>query len=137
MELASRVLGKLNLTDDAAVADQMACAAWRGAVGKRLAAHTHALKLVRHTLVVEVEDKIWQQQLFGLRFHFVSKLAAKIGPGLVEEVEFRIGAQRMGPGRALAATPSAEFALAADDADLIGDPGLRRIYKMKRKKALA
>jgi len=135
MELASRVLGKLKFTDDASVVERMACTAWAGAVGKRIAAHTQPLKLVRQTLVVEVEDATWQRQLFGLQYQILANLRKKIGV-VVSDVEFRVAPCRKPIQRA---EIPAEFSLAAphDDADAITDPILRRIYKSKRKQALA
>ncbi|HEY1185272.1 MAG TPA: DciA family protein, partial [Bryobacteraceae bacterium] len=61
----------MRLPGDMITESDLACAAWPQAVGKRIAAHTRAAKLVRRRLVVEVEDQIWQRQLFVLGYHIV------------------------------------------------------------------
>ena len=136
MERASRVIRQLSLSGEIITPEQMALAVWADAVGKKIAAHTRAAKLVRKRLVVEVEDITWQRQLFALTHFIVRNLAKDLGPGMVEDVEFRVVPRRRGPDRALSATPDAA-PLFADDADAIADPLLRDIYKLSRKKALA
>jgi len=131
MERASKVLGKLNLPAGTVTHDALVCSAWAGAVGKKIAAHSRAAKLVRAHLVVEVEDAIWQRQLFALRGQIVRKIEESVGPGMVEEIEFRVAPRRLGPQRAQSSVPS------ADDANDIADPMLRNIYKASRKRGLA
>jgi len=113
-------------------AEELARAAWVQSVGKKIAAHAHAGKMVRTSLIVEVEDEIWRMQLHGLRFQILTNLARHIGEGHVTDLEFRVVPLRRGPQRA--ATAGAGL---ADDAAGINDPGLRRIYRAARKKALA
>ena len=62
-------------------------------------------------------------------------LAKDLGPGVVEDIEFRVVPRRREPARAL--SPDGAQPLFADDADAIGDPVLRDLYKLSRKKALA
>ena len=131
MERASKVLGKLNLPDGTVTQESMVCAVWPGAVGKKIAAHSRAVKLVRARLVVEVEDAIWQRQLFVLRQQIRRKIEEGIGAGIVEEIEFRVAPPRLGPGRAQRSVAS------ADEAEGIADPFLRNIYKASRKRQLA
>src|SRR5215471_2594813 len=64
MERASSLVRKLSAS--MITSEELALAAWPDAVGKRIAAHTRAAKLVRTRLVVEVEDAVWQRQLFSL-----------------------------------------------------------------------
>jgi predicted nucleic acid-binding Zn ribbon protein len=109
----------------------MVCAAWAGAVGKKIAAHTRAAKLVRAHLIVEVEDAIWRRQLFVLRAQIRRKIDESIGVGVVEDIEFRVTPRRLEPQRAAHSTAH------ADEADGIGDPVLRNIYKASRKRELA
>jgi hypothetical protein len=135
MERASRVIRKLSLSGDIITPEQMALAVWPDAVGQKIAAHTRAAKLVRTRLVVEVEDKIWQRQLFSLTHFIVRNLAKDLGAGLVEDIEFRVVPRRRDPGRALSLENAPP--LFADDADAIADPVLRDLYKLSRKKALA
>jgi predicted nucleic acid-binding Zn ribbon protein len=131
MERASKVLGKLNLPAGTITQEAMVCAAWASAVGKKIAAHSRAAKMVRAHLIVEVEDAIWQRQLFVLRSQIRRKIDENIGAGVVEDIEFRVTPQRLGPQRAPHST------LRADEADGIADPVLRNIYKASRKRQLA
>jgi hypothetical protein len=107
-------------------------------VGKKIAEHTRAARMVRTTLIVEVEDRIWQRQLFGLSRQILSNLAERIGPGVVEDLEFRIMVrqpelatlQRKEPQRAEHAAPTV-----VDEAELIADPVLRNLYRASRQRA--
>jgi hypothetical protein len=92
--------------------------------------------MVRSRLIAEVEDLIWQRQLFSLSHQILRNLAKSIGPGLVEDIEFRIVPRRREPQRAAQAMP-ALFADQTDDAESIADPVLRGIYKASRKRAHA
>ena len=83
---------------------------------------------------MEVEDQVWRNQLFTLRHQILRRVDEHIGPGLVEDVEFRVIPRRLGPQRAESSTLALE---AQDDADGITDPVLRRIYKAARTKARA
>jgi predicted nucleic acid-binding Zn ribbon protein len=131
MERASKVLGKLNLPAGTVTQEALVCAAWAGAVGKKIAAHSRAARLVRAHLVIEVEDAIWQRQLFALRGQIVRKIEESVGAGMVEDIEFRVAPRRLGPQRAQSSMPH------ADDANDIADPILRNIYKASRKRGLA
>jgi len=133
MERASKLIRGLRLSGDVITAEEVACAAWPDAVGKKVAIHTRAAKLVRNRLVVEVEDATWQRQLAALSRHILANLERSLGPGLVGDLEFRVTPRRREPQRAQQATP-ARF---ADEADAIADPVMRGIYKASRKKALA
>jgi hypothetical protein len=135
MERASKFIRALRLPGDTITGGELACAAWPNAVGKRIAGHTRAARLVRSKLVVEVEDKIWQRQLFSLSPYILRNLAKSIGPGLIEELEFKIVPRRREPARATVSTPAATPLF--DEADSIADPVLRGIYRAARKKALA
>jgi hypothetical protein len=134
MERVSRLIGRLPSGGSAIDAEGLARAAWPVAVGKKIAARTRPGRMVRTRLIVEVEDKLWQRQLFALSGQIVSNLARQLGPGIVEDVEFRIMPPRRDSQRAEVAQPALT---AADEADQIADPGLRRIYRNARKKALA
>ena len=133
MERASKLIRELRLSGDVITPEQLCCAAWPEAVGKKIAAHTRPAKLVRTRLVVEVEDHTWQRQLFALTPHILSNLGKTLGSGLVEDLEFRIVPRRREPLVARQAMP----ALLADDADAIADPVMRHLYKLSRKKAQA
>jgi Dna[CI] antecedent, DciA len=133
MERASKLIRGLRLPGDTITAEEVACAAWAQAVGKKIARHTRAAKLVRNRLVVEVEDRTWQRQLFALTGQILRNLERHIGPGFVGDMEFRIVPRRREPQRATEAIP----ALFRDEADAIADPVMRGIFKASRKKALA
>jgi predicted nucleic acid-binding Zn ribbon protein len=134
MERASKLIRGLGISAETATLEDLVKAAWPEAVGKKIAAHTRASKLVRTRLVVEVEDREWQRQLFTLSYQIVTNMVKLLGPGAVEHLEFRVVPQRLGPRRATEAVPAAG---AQDDADSIQDPLLRRIYKASRQKAQA
>ena len=133
MERASKLIRGWRLAGDVLSAGDLACAVWPQAVGPKIAAHTRACRMVRRRLIVEVEDHIWQRQLFALTPHILGNLAKNVGGGLVEDLEFRIVPQRREPQRAAQAVP----ALFPDEADGIDDPVMRGIYKASRKKAQA
>jgi len=132
MERAGKALAKLKLSN-AISEPELACAAWPVAVGKRLAAHATATKLVRGSLIVEVEDAVWQKQLFHLRHPILAKLSEVLGAGFIRDVEFRIATPRRPPQPARSIGKSPLF----DEADGIADPGMRIVYKQARKKASA
>jgi hypothetical protein len=139
MERASKLIRGLRLSGDVISAQELAIAAWPEAVGKKLATHTRAARMVRSRLVVEVEDATWQRQLFTLSRHILAKLEKSLGHGFVEDVEFRVVPRRREPQRAQQAISTVDptGALFADDADRIADPVMRGIYKASRKKAQA
>ena len=85
--------------------------------------------LVRTRLVVEVEDAVWQRQLWTLRAQILQRVEQVLGRKIVEEIEFKIGVPRMKPARAEVPAPS------SDEADLIRDPVFRLNYKAARKRA--
>ena len=75
MQRASQILGRISaaprsrkqpdsLLDPMISTEQVACAAWARAVGPRIARYSRAAKLVRGHMVVEVEDAVWQRNLF-------------------------------------------------------------------------
>src|SRR3984957_7923456 len=119
MERAGKSLAKLKLSD-AISPDQLAFAAWPAAVGKRIAVHAGPNALVRGSLVVEVEDAIWQKQLFHLRFDILAKLTEVLGRGLITVREFRPAPAT--PRRPPQSAQSHSKTVPADDADSILDP---------------
>jgi hypothetical protein len=133
VESVSRIFGKLKESDRPIGPEQLVLSAWSSAVGKKIAARTRPAKLVRTRLVVEVEDQIWQRQLFVLTRQILANLEVKVGRGIVDEVEFRIVPRRMEPQRAAVSMPG----LFLDEADQIADPIMRHIYKAARRKESA
>lgn len=133
MERASRLIGKLNFPGDSVATGELACAAWSAAVGARIARHARAERMVRRKLIVGVDDSVWGRQLFSMSRMILSRLAASLGEGVVDELEFRVAPQKRGPARAERATS----ANPGDEASGIEDPNLRRLYINSRKKELA
>ena len=56
---------------------------------KMVASHTRVRSLVRGTLIVEVEDYIWQRQLSTLGQCLVGNLEKELGEALVVGIDFR------------------------------------------------
>lgn len=111
--------------------DELARAAWPLAVGKKIAARTYALKVVRASLVIEVEDDVWRANLMSLTGQILSNIARHIGEKKIESLEFRVVPMRLGPRQAVTSTRAA-----GDEAERIDDPGLRRVYRAERAKAM-
>ena len=111
---------------------EMALKASPDAVGKRIASHVRAAKLVRTRLVVEVEDATWQRSLFSLSRHILSNQTKALGPAMVDDVEFRIIPRRREPEIARASIPRA-----ARRCRFHRRPILRDLYNLSRKEAQA
>jgi predicted nucleic acid-binding Zn ribbon protein len=137
MERAARLFKTNKFSQKVFSDEDFARAVWPAAVGKAIANHTLRVKLVRSILIVEVEDAIWQKQLRCLSLQIVERLRKVTGSSLIEDIEFRIGAPRREPQRAILreSTPLAEAD--PDEADSIQDPVLKKLYRLSRKKATA
>lgn len=141
MERAGRILGMLKLPKAVIDPEAMARSAWPAAVGKRIAAKTRAVRLVRQALVVECEDAEWQRQLNTLQSQIVRKLQGFLGETMVTSIDFRPMTPRRGMQLAETARPAAvEFQLTPktgtkDEADRIQDPVFRMLYKQSRKRS--
>jgi predicted nucleic acid-binding Zn ribbon protein len=132
MERAGRLFGKVKLSAEVADPEIRARAAWNAAAGKKIARHTRAVALVRGTLVVEVEDMMWQKQLYSLRGFLLRNLARELGEPLVRDLDLRPMPRRRGPQAAGQARPAAE---GADEAEGIADPVLRGLYRKSRRES--
>ncbi len=132
MQRAAAVLSRLKTRSLSL--DVVARAAWPKAVGARLDRRTRASALVRQTLVVEVEDAVWQRQLTAIRSHILANLRGLLGEGVVEDLEFRIGIPRRPPQRedslSLSSSPASR-----DEADQIPDPVFRKLYREGRSRS--
>jgi hypothetical protein len=128
MERAGRMIGKLKLC---ATPEELARAAWPVAVGKRIAAHSAAVRLDGSCLAVEVEDAVWQGHLMSLRSQIVKRMEEVLGSALVGGLVFWPMLPRRMPQR------EERVARRADEADDIADPQMRRLYKAARRKATA
>jgi len=125
MERAGRLFGKLKLSQDVADPEIRARAAWAVAAGKKVARHTRATALVRDSLIVEVEDYIWQQQLATLEGFLIRNLQDVLGEKLVKRIDFRPMPRRIMPQRAETARPVG---------DGIEDPVLDLLYRQSKVK---
>ncbi|MBV8072630.1 MAG: DUF721 domain-containing protein [Acidobacteriaceae bacterium] len=138
MERAARIVKKNKYSSKLFSDDDIARAIWPAAVGNAIAAHTSRVKLVRATLVVEVEDLIWQKQLFPLTGQILGRLHRVMGSDVIQDIEFRMGVPRRQPMRAQARQSAPVQAPAVvDEADAIRDPVLKKVYQLSRKKASA
>lgn len=135
MQRAVRLFQNSKLSKQLACDEDVARAIWPEAVGKVIAAHTSRVKLVRTTLVVEVEDAIWQRQLNRLTPQILGRIRKLTGSTFVEGLEFRIAIPRRQPQRVEA--PEDVSPSRADEADTITDPGMQRVYRMLRKRSSA
>jgi len=97
MERAGRVIARWKGTPASVPLRELARASWSVAVGKRIAAHTTGVELVRKHLIVSVDDGIWRRQLWTLRKQLLENLAEALGRGVIEELEIRVVPRRIGP----------------------------------------
>jgi hypothetical protein len=132
MDQASRIISRWTGVSDLINRERMACGAWKKAVGKRLAERTRAVKLVRERLVVEVEDEVWRQNLWSLRFQILKNLEKAIGPEVVGDLEFRVM-----PPRREAQRETLPALAPADESLQIQDPGMRLVYRNARRRESA
>lgn len=136
MERAGRLISKLKLPKDVLEPEALARTAWPVAVGRKIAAHARAVRLVRSTLVIECEDAVWQNHLYTLSHQIVRNLQSILGPQTVTGLDFRPMVPRRGPQTAVAVRQMAAPAGPPDEADSIADPVFRHLYKQSRKKQL-
>jgi hypothetical protein len=122
MERAGRLIGKLKLDVDDP--ELRARAAWKVAAGKKIAEHTRAVALVRGSLVVEVEDQIWQRQLKTLSGFLLRNIEKALGEAMVTDIDFRPMPKRREPQRA-------ERAIGRE---VVDDPVLDMLYRQSRKR---
>jgi hypothetical protein len=127
MERAGRSFARWTAAQAHLSAEEMVMAAWPAAIGRRLAGRTRAVALVRSRLVVEVEDPVWQRNLYLLRHQILDKLKDLLGQNAPGDLEFRVGVPRRPPQR--------EESMVRDEADAITDPVLGRLYRISRRKA--
>ena len=135
MQRAVRLFQNSKLSKQLACDEDVARAIWPEAVGKVIAAHTSRIKLVRATLVVDVEDAIWQRQLHTLTPQILRRIRKLTGSTFIEDLEFRVAVPRRQPQRA--ETLQEIEPSHGDEADTIADPGMQRVYRMLRKRSSA
>lgn len=135
MERAARVLRKAAQSRSILDDSQAIEAVWLAAVGRSIARHVNRLRLVRSTLIVEVEDVIWQRQLRAMGSQILDRIKLFLPDIAITDLEFRIGAPRRQPQRAGGAF--ADTIPTTDEADGIQDPVLKKVYQISRRKASA
>jgi len=131
MDRAGRLIRKMNLPPQLADAETRVRAAWPAAAGKIIASHTQARGLVRGTLIVDVEDRVWQRQLSALRHFLLRNLAKELDEMLVTEIDFRPMPQKRAAQRATSARNDGT----AGGSAKIGDPVLGMLYEKSRRSA--
>lgn len=122
MQRASLVLSSLKLSPEIDDLDRRVLSAWNAAVGKRIAAKTRAVALVRGRLTVEVEDSVWQQQLNKLCPFLLDNLERTLGPGVVGDITFK-------------PMPARRPAAVAQHANGIADPVMSVLYERSQRRA--
>lgn len=127
MQRAGRLIGKLKISHKLADPESRARAAWNVAAGKKIAERTRPTRLVRSTLIVEVEDAIWQRQLNTLRHFLLKNLTTTLGEELITDIDFRPAPPRRPVQR--------EEVLTRIDG--IADPVLALLYQQSKKKGTA
>lgn len=138
MERAAKLVRKNIYSNKVLTDDDFARAIWPSAVGRTIAAHTARVKLVRTKLVVEVEDAIWQRQLYPLSGQILEQIRRVTESDLVQDIEFRIGVPRRQAARAERREGEGGGTQAVpDEAETIRDPVLKKVYRLSRKKATA
>ncbi len=118
--------------DSEEVREAACVGAWKHAVGDALSSRAVAEQLKGNTLVVAVEDRIWQRQLEQMRDQFLFRLNKVLGKPLVKVLEFRIAPEKFsgktspveGPRTPARAIPIELISAAAS----IEDPGLRKAF---------
>ena len=128
MERTGRVVRKMKVSPGITDPETRARMAWPLAAGKYTAHKTRATSLVRGTLVVEVEDMVWQRQLNTLRHHLLRNLHKEMGEAVVTEIDFRPMPRKLAPQRADTARPTV---------DGIQDPVMGLLYRQSQKKETA
>ncbi len=134
MQRAAGLLRKLKLPAGLTGPEDIARVAWPAAVGRKIADRTRVAAVVRKSLVIEVEDQVWQRQLNALRYTILDNLRRVLGDRLeIEDIDFRPMPPKRQPQRA----ESAAGTPARDESAAIADPVLQRVYRLAKRKASA
>jgi acyl-CoA hydrolase len=136
MERVARFINKDKNSQNVFALEDFVRGVWPAAVGKTIARHTGTLRVVRETLVVEVEDAVWQRQLHALSGQILGRLHKCMGVIALERLEFRIAVPRREPQRE-EKVRAAAAASSGDEADAILDPVLKKVYRLSRKRSTA
>lgn len=60
---------------------------WENVVGKKIAARTQAVEVTKQTLIVDVANNVWMQELTMLKPQILKKLTKETG---IKDIRFRI-----------------------------------------------
>lgn len=129
MRRAGSLIGTIKFPPNMADQETRARSAWAVAVGKKILRYARASALVRTTLIVEVEDMVWQRQLTTMRPLLVHNLNEALGEPLVTDIDFRSVPARIMPRKAQSARPASSAQGIHDEADAIADPVMRMLYR--------
>lgn len=116
------------------VAEAACLGAWKHAVGVTLSIHAVPLQLKKATLIVAVEDGLWQKQLEHMRGQLLFRLNSVLGQELVKSLELRIDPKALAKARGPAEQPKKQQDDYQAPMDLLSaaaeieDPGLRRAF---------
>ena len=133
MERASKLIRGLKLPGGTLTGEELACAVWPQAVGRKIAGAYPRGPHGAYPVDRGSGGPTWQRQLNALSRHILWNLSRHLGRGMVEDLEFRVVPRRREPQRAA----RSRAALFADESAAIADPVMRSIYRASRKKALA
>ena len=91
MERIKKVLERAlrNLGIEKKVKEGRVFEVWDKAVGKKIGAHAHPLKIKRGKLFVKVTDSSWLQELSFLKEKIIKKVNKGLGEEVVKEIFFR------------------------------------------------
>ena len=91
MERIRGVLGRVlrNLGIEKKVKEGRVFRVWDKEVGKKIATHTHPLKIKRGKLFVAVTDSSWLQELSFLKEKIIKKINKRMGEEVVKDIFFK------------------------------------------------
>ncbi len=91
-EKLARALGRAlrDLNMDQRVKESRAMVLWPEVVGEVTAARTRPLHVNRGTMLVAVASSAWANQLNLLKSRYLDGLAARVGPGVIQDLRWRV-----------------------------------------------
>lgn len=108
-----RAMRELNM--DQRVKESRAMALWPEVVGELTAGRTRPLHVNRGTMVVAVASSAWANQLNLLKSRYLEGLAQHVGPGVIQDLRWRVAEVGTGSEAAAAALEQAAAAPKARD----------------------
>lgn len=85
-DVLTEVLNKYGLSDRIKEFD--AVNAWVEVVGEDIARRTKAIIVRDGTLIVEVSNSVWRNELFYLKAEIIEKLNHRIGKKIIHDINF-------------------------------------------------